>query len=266
MSHLLVDTPVTGVTRITLNRPEILNALSRELVADFTSALTAASEDPACRVVIVTGAGQGFCSGQDMAAASRRASTRAAGVMEKLHWQRRFAGMARTMREMPQPVIAAVNGAAAGAGMAIALAADIRIVTPSAKFLVAAVRIGLSAGESGISYHLPRWIGAGRAFEVLLTGRPILADEALATGLAVRVVADAQLADASIQQAHAIMANSPFSVAETKRLMWRSLDAAGLDAALAIENPTQILASSTEDYTEALKAFTERRPPTFSGK
>lgn len=266
MDHLLIDRPLDGVVRLTLNRPDTLNALTRDLVKDFSAALDDLAEDPDCRVVIVTGAGRGFCSGQDMRAAAHRMQPGVSSVVEKMGWQSRFAGMSQRMRRMPQPVICAVNGVAAGAGMAIAVGADIRIGTPATRFLVASIRIGLSAGESGISYFLPRWIGAARAFEVLLTGRPIEAEEALATGLILRLVEPEALAEAALDQARAILANSPFAVAQTKRIMWRNLDAASLDHALDIENPTQIVANTTADYREALTAFAEKRPPRFTGE
>lgn len=266
MTDILVDRPHPEVVRLMLNRPASLNALTREMVVELCRHLEDIAEDASCRVVILTGAGRGFCSGQDMRAAASRSGDGTNNTVEKMHWQTRFARMAQQMRRMPQPVIAAVNGVAAGAGFAIALAADIRIMTPDTRLLLASVRIGLSAGESGISYHLPRWIGAGRAFEVMLTGRPILTDEALATGLAVRIVENDALEAAALAQAEAIMTNSPFAVAQTKRLMWRSLDASSLDAALDYENPTQIVATATDDYREALAAFSEKRPPLFKGR
>lgn len=266
MDHLLIDRPIEGVVRLTLNRPDTLNSLSRELVKDFSAALDNLAEDSSCRVVIVTGAGRAFCSGQDMRAAAHRQIPGVSSSVEKMGWQSRFAGMSQRMRRMPQPVICAVNGVAAGAGMAIAVGADIRIGTPQTRFLVASVRIGLSAGESGISYFLPRWIGAARAFEIMLTGRPIDADEALRTGLILRMVEADALAEAALDQARAIMDNSPFAVAQTKRIMWRNLDASSLDLALDIENPTQIVANTTADYREALTAFNEKRPPRFTGE
>lgn len=266
MGHLLIDRPLEGVTRLTLNRPDLLNALSRELVRDFSVALDDLAEDMACRVVIVTGAGRGFCSGQDMRAAAERQKPGVSSNVEKMGWQTRFAGMAQRMQRMPQPVICAVNGVAAGAGMAITMGADIRIGTPATRFLVASVRIGLSAGESGISYFLPRWIGPARAFEVMLTGRPIEAEEALATGLILRMVPQEALQEAALDQARTILANSPFAVAQTKRIMWRNLDAAGLDHALDVENPTQIVANTTADYREALNAFADKRAPRFTGE
>ena len=266
--ELLIDRPKPEILRITLNRPDTLNALTWEMVFKLNETLDALLEDTTTRVVIVTGSGRGFCSGQDMRKAQERVEqgTGHFSVPGRFASQVRFGGMVQRMARIPQPVICAVNGVAAGAGMAIALGADIRIGTPATRFLVAAIRIGLGAGESGISYWLPRWIGAGRAFEVMLTGRPIEVQEALDTGLLVRMVEQEQLQQAALEQAEAILANAPFAVAQTKRMMRRNLDAGSLDIALDVENPTQILTSSTEDYREAVAAFNEKRPPVFKGE
>jgi enoyl-CoA hydratase len=263
---VLLERPITGVRIIRLNRPQVLNALTREMVSDINAALDEAALDVECRIVILIGAGKGFCSGQDMAAANTRNTVSPSGVVEKMYWQEQFAGMVRRIRALPQPVIAAVNGVAVGAGMAMALAADIRISSPTARFMIGSVRIGLSAGESGISYHLPRLIGAGRAFEIELTGRSIDSAEALTLGLVTRIVEADDLMAAALEQAQAILANSPFSVAQTKKLMWASLDAGTLDEAIDLENRTQILCTMTEDYKEATAAFMAKRPPSFTGR
>jgi enoyl-CoA hydratase len=263
---ILVEMPCSEIAVLKLNRPERLNALTRETVQAFNNALDQIALNPAVRVVIITGAGRGFCAGQDLRAAAARNRAGASGVTEKLFWQEQFAGMVRRIRDLPIPVIAAVNGAAAGAGCALALGADIRIAAASAKFLIASIKIGLSAGETGISYNLPRLIGASRAFEIMLTGRPINAEEAERIGLVSRLVEDTALMDEAMATARAILANSPFAVSETKRLMWKNLDAPGLNEALALENRAQILATMTEDYKEATIAFTEKRPPNFQGK
>lgn len=251
---------------ITLNRPARLNALTRETVARFNAILDDLASDTRCRAVIITGAGRGFCSGQDLQASDQRNRAGNSGVIEKLYWQEQFAGMGGRIRSMPKIVIAAVNGPAVGAGMAIALTADIRIATPHARFLIAAVRIGLTGGESGISYLLPRMIGASRAFDILLTGRPIDAQEAERIGL-VRSLSEpgALLADA-IAYARSVLANSPYSVAHTKKLMWSNLDANSYEAAIEAENRTQILGTMTQDYGEATAAFMEKRPPHYRGE
>lgn len=263
---VLVTRPETGITVITLNRPARYNALLRETVERLNTAFDAAAADPGCRALVITGAGRGFCSGQDLQGSKQRMNEGSTGVVDKLYWQDQFAGMGRRLRGMPKLVVAAVNGPAVGAGMAIALSADVRLATPAAKFLVAAVRIGLSAGESGISYLLPRLIGASRAFDILLTGRPIDAAEAERIGL-VRALAEPDaLLDDSLAYARSVLANSPYSVAHTKKLMWENLDAASYEAAIAAENRTQILATMTEDYAEAVTAFVEKRPPAYKGR
>lgn len=255
-----------GIVLVTLNRPARLNALLRETVARFNGILDELAGDPACRAVVITGAGRGFCSGQDLAASNQRNQAGSSGVVEKLHWQQQFAGMGGRIRSMPNLVVAAVNGPAVGAGMAIALSADVRIATPAAKFLVAAVRIGLTGGESGISYLLPRMIGAARAFDILLTGRAIEAEEAERIGL-VHSLSDPQsLIDDAIAYARSVLANSPYSVAHTKALMWANLDANSYEAAIQAENRAQILGAMTEDYSEATAAFMDKRPPRFSGR
>jgi len=263
---ITLEQPAEAVTRIVLDRPDVLNALSPEMVVAFNDALDGIAADPGCRVVVLTGAGRGFCSGQDMAAAKKRNTGAGPSAAEKLVGQQRFSRIIAKIRALPQPVIAAVNGVAAGAGMAIAMTCDIRIASTAARFLVASVRIGVTGGESGLSYNLPRLIGIGRAAEILMTGRPIDAAEADRIGMVNRLVAPEELQQAALDQAAALLANSPFSITQTKRLMWRNLDAADLETALELEDRVQILASMTDDYKEALAAFAEKRPPRFSGR
>lgn len=248
-----------------LNRPARLNAFTREMVADFNRELDGLATDSECRALILTGAGRGFCSGQDVAAADDRNRHAPSGLVERMAWQEQFAGMSARLRALPQVVVAAVNGPCVGVGMAIALSADVRIIARSACFLVGAVRLGLTAGESGISYLLPRLIGASRAFEILLSGRPVEAVEAERIGLAARLVDDADLLPAAEQWTRGVLANSPFATRHTKRVMWENLDA-GFNAAIELENRSQILASMTEDYREATAAFTEKRVARFSGR
>lgn len=249
-----------------LNRPGRLNALTREMVSTLNGLLDEIAADARCRAVIITGAGRGFCSGQDVMAADARNRSNPSGVAERMYWQEQFSGMGQRIQAMPQVVIAAVNGPAVGAGMAIALAADIRIAARSARFLNAAVRLGLTAGESGMSYHLPRLIGASRAFEIMLTGRPIEAEEAERIGLCARLVDDGDIVEEAIAMARMVLANSPFAVAHTKRVMRENLDAPSYAAALELENRAQILASMTDDYKEATAAFAEKRSPRFQGR
>jgi enoyl-CoA hydratase len=264
--ELLLSEPAPQVRLLTLNRPAQLNALTRELVAELNATLDRLAADRDCRAVVITGSGRGFCSGQDMQAAGARSAKGASGVIEKLEWQDQYAGIGLRLRTMPKLVVAAVNGASVGAGMAMALSADVRFMTPAARFMAGAVRIGLSAGEGGMSYLLPRLVGAGRAFDILVTGRAVEAAEAERIGLALQVVAQDELVETAVAYAVKVLANSPYAVAQTKRLIAENLDAASYEAALELENRTQILGTMAEDYAEALRAFTEKRPPVFSGR
>jgi len=255
-----------AIAVIRLNRPARLNALTREMVVELNEALAVIAVNRTVRAVILTGSGRGFCAGQDVAAADARNRTAPSGLVERYYWQEQFAGLVDRIRAMPQVVIAAVNGPCAGVGMALALAADIRLASRSARFLNAAVRLGLTAGESGMSYFLPRLIGASRAFEILITGRTVEAEEAERIGLVIRLTDDEALMDEAEALARQILVNSPFATEHTKRLVWQNVDAPSFTAAIELENRAQILASMTEDYKEATAAFIDRRPPRFQGK
>jgi enoyl-CoA hydratase len=255
---LAVDDPAPGIRLLRLNRPERLNALSPELVAELTAALDAADRDPDCRVVILTGNGRGFCAGFDLHsdAAGELADGAAAPVAERLRGQAQWSDLTARIRALRPVVIAAVNGVAAGGGFALALAADLRVAGANASFLVANVRIGLSGGEMGIAYTLPRLVGAGRAAELMLTGRTLPAVEAAAWGL-VNSVADDAVA-AALQLADAVVANPAFGVAMTKELLALAVDAPSFQAVTALENRTQVLASFTQDMADAVAAFAHR--------
>ncbi|NVI89064.1 enoyl-CoA hydratase/isomerase family protein [Actinomadura sp. BRA 177] len=264
MSTLELSTPEPGIALLTLSRPERLNAMSAELLAELHRTLDAVAEDPGCRVVVLTGAGRGFCAGLDLTAydlGSQR--ERRESPQERLALQKHIAALVPKLRAMPQPVVAAVNGPAAGGGLALALASDVRIAGASARFNVAFVRIGLSGCDIGVSWMLPRLVGASRAFELLLTGRLIDAAEADRIGLVTRVVPDGELLESALETARAIRANSPMGVRMTKEVMWSQLEIGSLQAGIDLENRTQILTSYTEDHDEAAAAFRERRPPAF---
>jgi enoyl-CoA hydratase len=262
---LLLSWPRENVALVTLNRPDRLNALTLDLVDGIRRTILDLGADPRCRAIVLTGSGRGFCAGLDIGGYLTRDPSTMRGPGARLNNQERFAGMVRAMREIRQPVIAAVNGPAAGGGFGLALGADVRVASESARFHVAAVKIGLSAGECGISYHLPRYVGAARAFEIFLTGRPIDAAEAERIGLVTRVVPDELVVDAALELADAICSNSPFSIWMTKKVMWANLDA-DFDAAIELENRTQILAALTADSQEAMRAFVEKRSPVFAGE
>lgn len=267
---LLCDLSHAGIAVLTFNQPERLNALSQRAVRHFCRVLDRLAADPAVRVIVLTGAGRGFCAGWDLTSPLTHADdsplTEAPGVTDYYAGQEVFAGMIRRVRALDKVVIAAINGAAVGAGFALGLAADIRVASRTASFHVGAVRIGLTAGECGISYHLPRLIGASRAFEVMLSGRPIGAEEAERVGLVSAVVDPAGLLPRALEIAASVLRNSPYATQHTKRLMWANLSAGSLDEALELENRAQVLALMTEDFREASAAFTEKRPPVFKGR
>jgi enoyl-CoA hydratase len=256
---LQIETPSGEVRVLTLNRPDRLNALTQELIDELILALRAADADQSCRAVVLTGAGRGFCGGFDLRsdAADELATGTAAPVRERLLGQSGWSSLPGLIRAIRPVVIAAVNGPAAGGGLALALAADLRVASPAASFIVANVRIGLSAGEMGIAYALPRLVGMGRAAELMYTGRTLRADEALAWGLVNEIAADAL--SAARELAARVMANSPFGIEMTKEILRLSVDAPSFDAVVAVENRTQVLASFTQDMADALAAFAQRR-------
>lgn len=261
----VVERLADGLAVVRLNRPERLNALSQEAVAALTATLDDLARDESLRVLILTGEGRGFCAGWDLKSKLQGEAGGERGVSGLYAGQERFAGMIQRLREMDKIVIAAVNGVAVGAGLGLALASDIRVASRSASFHIGAVRIGLTAGECGISYHLPRLIGASRAFELMLTGRPVDAQEAERIGLVSAVTGDGGLLERAIALAGDILRNSPYAVRQSKRLMWANLDAPGLDAAIELENRAQVLALMTDDFAEASAAFAQKREPRFTG-
>ncbi len=253
-----------GVTLVTLNRPESLNAMNHELVASVHNVLDEVDGDHSCRVVVLTGAGRAFCAGLDLKGSGTAPGTDGVGRAQAgMLSQQHIASLYTHMRSVRKPIIAAVNGPAAGGGFAFALASDIRVAAESAKFNVAFVRIGLSGCDVGVSYLLPRLIGASKAFELMLTGRFVLAEEAERIGLVSRVVPDGEVVDAALEIADQIAANSPFGVWMTKEVMWANLETGSMQAAIDLENRTQILTTFTVDMPEAMRAFLEKREPNF---
>jgi enoyl-CoA hydratase len=266
MSTLLVDRPDEGVTRITLHRPDRLNAMNAELIAELHDEISRIAGDSSCRVVILTGSGRGFCAGIDLGGYGSAPGSEGLGrVQGGFATQTHIASLVPQLRSLPQPVIAAVNGPAAGGGLALALASDIRIASSAARFNVAFVRLGISGCDIGVSWLLPRLIGASRAWELMLTGRIIEADEADRIGLVLRVVPQDELGDAALETARLIAANSPWGIRMTKEVMWSQLEVGSLQAGIDLENRTQVLSSMTGDMQEAVAAFLEKRPPRFGG-
>jgi enoyl-CoA hydratase len=258
------DVVEEGITLLTLDRPDRLNAMSIELVADLHDALDRIATDRDCRVVVLTGAGRGFCSGLDLKGIGTNPAAEGLGrAPAGLTTQQHIATLVPHLRSLRQPVIAAVNGPATGGGLALALAADVRIAAASARFGVAFVRIGFSGCDIGVSWLLPRLVGASRAFELMLTGRVFDSAEADRLGLVTRVVPDDDLLGAALETARLVVGNSPFGVWLTKEVMWSNLEVGSLQAGIDLENRTQILASFTEDQQEAVTAFLEKRPPSY---
>jgi enoyl-CoA hydratase len=264
---IVVDQPRDGITRITLNRPERLNAMTTELIEGLHRALDAVAADRSCRVVILTGAGRGFCAGLDLRGYGDPPGTDGLGDTQKgFAVQTTIARLIPHLRSLPQPVIAAVNGPATGGGFALVLGCDVRIAARTARFNAAFIRIGLSACDIGTSWLLPRLVGAARAQELMLTGRLFDAEEAARIGLVVDAVADDALLDTCYAKAAEIMLNTPFGVALTKEGMWSALEIPGMQAAIDLENRQQIMVSATADHREAMKAFIEKRPPVYTGR
>ena len=262
MPTVRLDRVREDIAVITLDRPERLNAITFEMVDDLHAVLEDIEGDNSCRVVILTGAGRGFCSGLDLKAIgpssrSRGLSGPAAGMRSQQH----IADLVPRLRSLAQPVIAAINGPAYGGGLALACACDVRVAAASARLCVQFVKVGVGGCDIGISYTLPRLIGAARAFDLMLTAREIDAAEAERIGLVARVVPDGAALDAAIEMAETICAYSPFGVAMTKEVMWANLDAPSVEAAIHLENRTQILAGQTGAIDEAAAAFAEKRPP-----
>jgi enoyl-CoA hydratase len=259
--HVQVERPAAEIAIVRLNRPQTLNALTPQLCRDLISTFDDLDDDASTRVVILTGAGRGFCSGHDLAALDPRQQRRS--TPEFLEHQQLYAALVRRVTTMSSPVIAAVNGAAAGGGLALALASDVRICSTTARFNAAFVRLGVSGCDVGVSYLLPRIVGPTVAFEMMLTGRLIDADEAQRCGLVLRVHPADELLDAALEIARQIAVNSPFGVRQTKRVMWTNLDAPSLAAAIELENRTQALCVTTADFEEAVTAFVDKRSPKF---
>jgi enoyl-CoA hydratase len=262
---VLVSRPRDGVVLVTLNRPHALNAMTADLVEGLHRTLDEIAIDSSARVVILTGAGRGFCAGLDISGYGTAPGAPQGGKPQAgLAVQRHIASLITHLRSIPQPVIAAVNGPAAGGGFALVLGSDIRLASPTARFNAAFIRIGLSACDIGTSWLLPRLVGVARAQEMMLTGRLVDAEEALRIGLVVDLAED--VVAAAFAKADLVMENAAFGVALTKEGMWAALEIPALATAIEYENRQQIMATFSEDHREAMAAFLERRPPRFENR
>lgn len=260
-----IDKPRPHTTVITMNRPERMNSMAFDLMVPLRDAFAQVAEDNDTWTVVLTGVGRGFCSGADTrdlepppnidGLTLTRIATKSMSLL---------AGLVPAMRRMPQPIIAAVNGAAIGGGMCLTLGADIRIAGESAYFRAAGINNGLTATELGLSFLLPRAIGATRAFEIALSGRDVSAREAAEIGLVSRVVPDADLMTAALDLADQINGWSTQGTQLTKRMMWAGLETASLEAAIELESHTQLFVRlTTKNFEEATRARAAGRKPDF---
>jgi enoyl-CoA hydratase len=254
-----------GILELRMNRPDRLNALNEELIGDLSGIMRGLNRDRQVRVVVITGEGKGFCAGADLKAASGSGAIPGTEGMTQLgfvyKYQDSLAELMLAIHECDKPVIAAVNGAAVGGGLAIALASDVRIASEKARFGAVFIKTGLSACDVGTSWFLPRLVGASAAAELMLTGRVFGADEAMRMGLVSRVVAPEMLLESALETARAIRENSEYGVWMTKKGLWANVDAPSLRHAMELENRTQVLGYFTGCMEESMHAFQEGRPP-----
>lgn len=251
------------ITTLTLHRPDALNTLNVDLVRELTDALDAVDEDPGCRVVILTGSGRAFCAGLDLNGYDDDLDAEQGGVIPMFERQQDIAGLALRLHGLRQPVIAAVNGPAAGGGLALVCASDIRIGSTSSVYAVGFIRAGFSACDIGVSWLLPRLVGTGRAHELMLTGRKFTAVEAERYGLLVDLAEPEELLERARSTARAILANPPLSVELTKVGMWAAVESDSFSATVEFENRQQMITAMTEDRGEATAAFLEKRAPRY---
>jgi enoyl-CoA hydratase/carnithine racemase len=256
-----------AVDWVTLNRPESLNAINVPMVTELRDYFGGLLENTTTRIVVLRGAGRAFCAGLDIKEARNRGDSDGyQPVGSGWGFQGYLAEVYLRMRRCPQPIISLLHGPACGGGFAFALASDVRIAGESTRMNAAFIRIGLSACDMGTSYFLPRLVGTSVASELMLTGRFINADRALATGLVSEVVPDDKLTDAVQPYLKEMLTTSPMGLRLTKEGLNMAIDAASLEAAMAIENRNQILCSRTDDAKEGMRAFVEKRDPVYTGQ
>lgn len=265
MPFVAVEKPRPHVSVIRLNRPDRLNSMSFELVGPLYEAIAQVAADNDTWAVVLTGAGRGFCSGLDLK--DHGAPPNIAGLPVSriaIRAMEYMSNLVPALREMPQPVIGAINGPAFGGGMCLSLGADIRIAGESAVFQASGINNGLAATELGVSYLLPRIVGVTHAAEILMSGCEVNAAEALRMGLVTRVVPDDQLQETALELAERIAALSPHGVSMTKHVLWANLETGSLRAAIDLENRNQLLVRlTTKNLEEAIAARAEGRKPRY---
>jgi enoyl-CoA hydratase len=264
-SPLLTDTPATHVRQITLNRPDRLNTVTAELCEALHDELRAAAADRSCRAIVLTGAGRGFCAGLDLQGYGEApGNTGDDPARDRLANQQHMSTLILRLRATPQPIIAAVNGPAAGFGLSLALGSDIRYAAREAVFRAAFLNIGVSNCDMGLSWLLPRLIGASRSHELMLTARKVGAEEAERIGLVADVVDADKLIPRALEAAEQIAAWAPFGTRLTKQGMWSALEIPSEQAAVEYEDRQQIMATFGQAPMEAISAFLEKRPAAFA--
>lgn len=244
---------------LTLNRPDSLNAITTKMAGELADYFGRLYHDRSCRVVVMRGAGRAFCAGLDIKSRGEGETPFGGGY----GFQGYLADVYIKMRRCPQPIIALVHGAACGGGLAFALASDIRIAGESVRMNAAFIKLGLSSCDMGVSYFLPRVVGLSVASELMLTGRFIQAQRALATGLVSEVVPDAELEATGQSYVDDMLAAAPMGLRLTKEGLALAVDVPSLEAAMAIENRNQVLCARSADFAEGLRAFLEKRPPVY---
>lgn len=251
-----------GVDWLTLNRPERLNALNPRMIDELLDYFHNLYMDHSVRVVVLRGAGRAFCAGIDIKETAGANNLR--NPADGLRAQRRISEIVMRMRRAPQPIVSLINGAASGGGFAFALASDIRLAAPAARMNAAFIRLGLSACDIGVSYFLPRLIGASAASEYMLTGRFIDAQKALQLGLVSEVVPEDSLEETARGLVADMLHASPLGLRLTKECLNMSVDASSLEAVIAMEDRNQILCTASDEFAEGMRAFLEKRPPRYS--
>lgn len=255
MSTVVISNEPDGVTVLTLNRPKTLNALNLAMTNELHSLLDDVAEDGNSRVVILTGAGRGFCSGHDFEEFDETGES----VTKATYVQQLMASLVLKLKSLPQPVIAAVNGPAAGGGFSLALACDMRICALSARFNAAFINIGLLGTDMGISFLLPRVVGLTASNELMLTGRFVESEEALRLGIVTRVVPQENLLTEARALARVIISNSQLGVSITKRVMWANIESSNLATAMELENQGQVVMLQSEAHRQAVEDWRARR-------
>ena len=266
MAYTTITVEKRGATDwLTLNRPEAMNSISLAMVDDLSDYFGRLFDDRDTRIVVMRGAGRAFCAGLDIKDNAGRDPT-SVPFGGGFGFQGYLADVYVKMRRCPQPIVSLIHGPACGGGLAFALASAIRIAGASARMNAAFIRIGLSSCDMGVSYFLPRLVGASLAAVLMLTGRFIDANRALATGLVSQVVADDALEAAGQVLVAEMLGTSPMGLRMTKEGLARAIDASSLEAAMAIENRNQLMCAASDDFAEGMRAFIEKRPPVYTGR